>query len=331
MRRFFTTTTTTTTGMEEEVTTTKKKSLGLYPSSPLPTHMMDVVDDCPSTTSGAAPALEVHATSDSGSTCNVSTCSSDTSTVDHSVVQWGETVILRVNNGAKYILTPVLRTAAASSDPSTCRTNTKKVHNGPPIIEQGQVRLSKKLLFDTKHLVGCKYGMSFEVDSITGLLTPMDPARASLLDVRVPPAPPPAALAQPPLLPRVVLVSTHICHSLVQELLEQDGEEDDGNERDNRNIQQANDSQQLTESEIVQLKADVSGAELVKRLAAGNMAFSQKTKFSKEKYLARKQLKYVSNSTARARMPVLYTHSLLMVVIGVPDIWFGSNYNDQQR
>jgi len=52
-------------------------------------------------------------------------------------------------------------------------------------------------------------------------------------------------------------------------------------------------SSQLNEQELLQLKADLPGSEYVRRVAANNAAFSLKTKFAKEKYLARKQKKYV--------------------------------------
>ena len=94
---------------------------------------------------------------------------------------------------------------------------------------------------------------------------------------------------------RVSIVSCRM-QSLEADKSDDDGGADDDTAdetKDNRNIAQDGLAQQLNEQELLQLKADLPGSEYVRRVAANNAAFSLKTKFAKEKYLARKQKKYV--------------------------------------
>jgi len=88
---------------------------------------------------------------------------------EQDTVQWGDTVVLRLNDGAKYLITEVIR----DSDPGA----------PPAAANSGVVRLARKSMFDIKNLVGCHYGRTFEVDPSTGKLQPFDASALALLQV----------------------------------------------------------------------------------------------------------------------------------------------------
>jgi len=72
----------------------------------------------------------------------------------------------------------------------------------------------------------------------------------------------------------------------------------DQNGRDNRNFAQDGSAQTLSCGEVEKLKASgLCGEGLINKVIEGSNTFAEKTSFSQSKYLARKQLKYVSQVT----------------------------------
>lgn len=65
-------------------------------------------------------------------------------------------------------------------------------------------------------------------------------------------------------------------------------------QRDNRFIKDDNKSQKLTRSEIETFKKEISGQEIIKTLVENSSSFEGKNKFSQQKYLAKKQQKYLN-------------------------------------
>jgi tRNA (adenine-N(1)-)-methyltransferase non-catalytic subunit len=65
-------------------------------------------------------------------------------------------------------------------------------------------------------------------------------------------------------------------------------------DNDNRDLLDTSESQNLTEEEIVQMRADpsVSGSSIVKAIIQNSSTFESKTSFSKAKYIKKKQIKY---------------------------------------
>eukprot|EP00742_Colponemidia_sp_Colp-10_P003211 GILJ01003420.1.p1 GENE.GILJ01003420.1~~GILJ01003420.1.p1 ORF type:complete len:430 (-),score=78.80 GILJ01003420.1:81-1370(-) len=67
---------------------------------------------------------------------------------------------------------------------------------------------------------------------------------------------------------------------------------------DNRDLVDNNTAQSLTAAEITALKAQVSGEEVIEKLVQNSATFATKTQFSKEKYIKKKQKKYIHEVTA---------------------------------
>lgn len=65
-------------------------------------------------------------------------------------------------------------------------------------------------------------------------------------------------------------------------------------EKDNRNIYDDNTSQRLTKDDIEEMKKQTTGTELIKCLVDNSLSFEGKSKFSQEKYLTKKKLKYLN-------------------------------------
>ncbi|CAD8044625.1 unnamed protein product [Paramecium primaurelia] len=75
-----------------------------------------------------------------------------------------------------------------------------------------------------------------------------------------------------------------------------DNQIDDANieiTKTNKDLFDFNDSQKLTQEEIIQLKQQKEGEEIVDEVIQNSKTFEQKTEFSKAKYLKRKKEKYV--------------------------------------
>ena len=66
---------------------------------------------------------------------------------------------------------------------------------------------------------------------------------------------------------------------------------------DNRNVRRNEpNTQSLTYEEIEEMKKseDVKGTDLIEKVKAANAGFQKKTKFAQEKYIRKKQQKYLS-------------------------------------
>ncbi|XP_035228010.1 tRNA (adenine(58)-N(1))-methyltransferase non-catalytic subunit TRM6-like [Stegodyphus dumicola] len=71
--------------------------------------------------------------------------------------------------------------------------------------------------------------------------------------------------------------------------------EDDADMKDNRSLIDTGESQKLTTDDIEGFKAQgLSGQEMVKIIVQNSSSFQDKTAFSKEKYLRKKQMKYIN-------------------------------------
>lgn len=64
--------------------------------------------------------------------------------------------------------------------------------------------------------------------------------------------------------------------------------------KDNRFLVDDNNSQKLSKDEIEKIKKEVSSHELIKKIVENSSTFEDKNKFSQQKYLAKKQQKYVN-------------------------------------
>lgn len=64
--------------------------------------------------------------------------------------------------------------------------------------------------------------------------------------------------------------------------------------KDNRFLVDDNSSQKLSKDEIEKIKKEVSSHELIKTIVENSSTFEDKNKFSQQKYLAKKQQKYVN-------------------------------------
>ena len=149
-----------------------------------------------------------------------------------SEVQLGDWVVIRVNEGAKFIITEV--------------------------VESATVRVLKKKQFKAVSLVGYKYGDYFELDK-KGNISIWD--RSKNIQVTK---------------------------------INEDEYESIG---DNRNVKRNDPTvQSLSYEEIEELKNNdqIKGEEYIERVASSNKSFSDKTVFSKEKYLKKKQQKHLS-------------------------------------
>lgn len=69
---------------------------------------------------------------------------------------------------------------------------------------------------------------------------------------------------------------------------------DSSEPKDNRFLTDKNSSQKLSRDDIEKIKKEVSGQEIVKTLVENSATFENKNKFSQQKYLAKKQKKYVN-------------------------------------
>lgn len=70
--------------------------------------------------------------------------------------------------------------------------------------------------------------------------------------------------------------------------------QDSSVQKDNRFIKDDNTSQKLTRNDIEKIKKEVSGQELIKTLVENSSTFEEKNKFSQQKYLVKKQQKYLN-------------------------------------
>lgn len=66
------------------------------------------------------------------------------------------------------------------------------------------------------------------------------------------------------------------------------------NQRDNRFIRDDNSSQKLTREEIERIKKENSATDVIKSLVENSKTFEEKSVFSQEKYLNKKQQKYMN-------------------------------------
>ena len=76
-------------------------------------------------------------------------------------------------------------------------------------------------------------------------------------------------------------------------LLSAKGQDSDA-QRDNRFLKDDNKSQKLTRNDIEKIKKEVSGQEIIKTLVENSSTFEEKNKFSQQKYLVKKQQKYLN-------------------------------------
>lgn len=76
---------------------------------------------------------------------------------------------------------------------------------------------------------------------------------------------------------------------------EEDNDEEKEENADNRDLVDDNTSQTLTTEQIKKLQEEgISGNKLIEKLCENSKTFDKKTKFSKEKYIKKKQLKYIT-------------------------------------
>lgn len=69
----------------------------------------------------------------------------------------------------------------------------------------------------------------------------------------------------------------------------------DGEAKDNRNVIDTSENQNLTAEEIARLKAaGHSGESIIKALVSSLDSFESKTDYAKEKYIKKKQKKYIT-------------------------------------
>lgn len=61
----------------------------------------------------------------------------------------------------------------------------------------------------------------------------------------------------------------------------------------------AGENQKLTQDDIIALKKEMHGAEIIKALESGSSTFAGKTEFSQEKWLKKKAKKYLHYIVAR--------------------------------
>ncbi|CAM6102245.1 unnamed protein product [Calypogeia fissa] len=74
---------------------------------------------------------------------------------------------------------------------------------------------------------------------------------------------------------------------------DESGQIEDARERDNRNLIDTNTSQTLSSGDIEKMRKDgASGKQIIDALVANSSSFDQKTPFSQEKYMRKKQKKY---------------------------------------
>lgn len=118
------------------------------------------------------------------------------------------------------------------------------------------LKLNKRT-YNTSHLVGLPYGTVLELDTKKGLV-PLPEGEDIIPDP-----------------------------SLLESFM-------NDYDNDNRDLVDSNQSQKMTEDELVQMRADPSicGSTIVKAIIENSSTFESKTSFSKAKYIKRKQIKY---------------------------------------